>query len=201
VIQTFLFDMGNVLVYFSHERMCEQMGALCGKSSAEIRELLFDSGLQADFERGRLSEEEFHRRMEKALDQPIPFQDLRTAGSDIFWLNDPMPGILDQLKVQGYRLVLLSNTSVSHYEWVWEQFEVLQKFDDTVASYQVGAIKPEPGIFEAALEKIGCDPSECFYTDDIVQYVEIGRSYGLQAEVFTDAETLRKHLGKLGVAL
>ncbi|MCH7689346.1 MAG: HAD family phosphatase, partial [Planctomycetes bacterium] len=51
------------------------------------------------------------------------------------------------------------------------------------------------------LETIDCDPAECFYTDDIAHYVETARSYGLQAEVFTDAERLQKHLGQLGVAL
>ncbi len=29
-IKTFLFDMGNVLVKFCHERMCRQIGELCG---------------------------------------------------------------------------------------------------------------------------------------------------------------------------
>jgi HAD superfamily hydrolase (TIGR01509 family) len=201
VIRTFLFDMGNVLVHFSHERMCAQMGALCEKSAAEIQEVLFDTGLQADFERGRFSEVDLHRRFEQAVGTTVDFEALKRAGADIFQLNSPMPGLLDTLKEQGYRLVLLSNTSITHFEWVWDQFEVLQKFDDHVASCRVGAIKPEAAIFEAALEKIDCDPAECFYTDDIALYVETARNFGLQAEVFTDEETLRKHLGQLGVAL
>ena len=201
MIRTFLFDMGNVLVHFSHERMCAQMGALCEKSAEEIRDVLFESDLQADFERGRFSEQELHRRFEESVGTAVGFEALKRAGSDIFQLNSPMPALLDSLKTQGYRLVLLSNTSITHFEWVWDQFEVLQKFDDHVASYRVGAIKPEAAIFEAALETIECDPAECFYTDDITHYVETARSHGLQAEVFTDVETLREHFGQLGVAL
>ena len=49
MIRTFLFDMGNVLVHFSHEKMCAQMGALCEKSAEEVRDVLFESGMQADF--------------------------------------------------------------------------------------------------------------------------------------------------------
>ena len=163
--------------------------------------MLFESGLQADVARGRFSEEELHRRFEQAVGTTVDFEALKRAGSDIFQLNSPMPGLLDSLKEQGYRLVLLSNTSITHFEWVWDQFEVLQKFDDYVASYRVGAIKPEAAIFEAALDKIDCDPAECFYSDDIALYVETARSFGLQAEVFTDANTLRKYNGKLGVKL
>lgn len=199
MIRTFLFDMGNVLVHFSHEKMCAQMGALCDKSAAEVRELLFDTGLQADFERGRHSEQELHRLFEEAVGQEVDFEALKVAGSDIFQLNEPMPGILDALKEQGYRLVLLSNTSVSHFDWVWENFNVLQKFDDHVTSYGAGAVKPESPIFEAALGKIECEPSECFYTDDIAEYIQTARAYGLQAEVFTDAEALVGQLSQRSI--
>ena len=50
MLRTIMFDLGNVLLYFSHERMFEQMGALCGKPAEETRELMLDSLL--DFEIG-----------------------------------------------------------------------------------------------------------------------------------------------------
>lgn len=198
-IRVCLFDMGNVLLYFSHEQMCRQIGELCGRTEGEIRRLLFDSGMEIRFERGEWSEAEFHRRFQEAADVEIDLADFRRAGSDIFQLNRPMPDVLDALKQRGVRLVLLSNVSVSHYEWIREQYDVLDRFDDLVLSFEAGAVKPEPAIFEAALKKIGCRPAECFYTDDIPEYVEIGRRYGLQAETFVGAEELRHHLESRGV--
>ena len=200
-IRTFLFDMGNVLVHFSHERMCAQMGALCGRSGLEICALLFDTGLQGEFERGHVSEPEFHRRLEKAVGRPLEFEGLRQAGSDIFQLNSSIVGVLDALRGRGHRLVLLSNTSISHYEFVRERFDLLDRFDDFVLSFRVGALKPDAAIFAAALEAIHCDPAECFYTDDIPAYVEAGRRFGLRAEVFTDTIALLGQLRDLGIAL
>ena len=55
MIQTFLFDMGNVLVSFCHDRMCRQMGELCGHSGPEIRKQLIDTGLQWELERGEVT--------------------------------------------------------------------------------------------------------------------------------------------------
>jgi putative hydrolase of the HAD superfamily len=201
VIRTFLFDMGNVLVHFSHERMCAQIGALCDKPASEIRSLLFDTGLQHDFERGWISEAELHRRLEEAAGRSIDFNRLRRAGSDIFHLNATIVPLLDALRARGRRLVLLSNTSISHYEFVRDEFEVLDRFDDLVLSFRVGAIKPEAAIFHAALDAIHCDPVECFYTDDIAAYVAAGRSFGLQAEVFTDTATLVDQLRARGISL
>lgn len=201
MIQTFLFDMGNVLVRFSHERMCAQIGGLCGKTSAEIRELLFESGLQWDFERGVLSEAEFHRRFEQLVDQDLDIDQLVYAGSNIFDLNDDLVPVIDSLRSQGYRLVLLSNTSISHFEFVARHYSVLDRFDDFVLSYQVGALKPHAAIFDAALKAIRCEPERCFYTDDIADYVAAGRKRGLQAEVFTTTSALIEQLAARGIEL
>ena len=191
--------MGNVLVHFCHDRMCRQIGALCGQTGPDIRKLLFDSELQWKFERGRLSEREFHAELSRLVAAELALEALVEAGSDIFQLNEPIVPILESLKSQGKRLVLLSNTSVSHFEFVKRRFDVLQHFDDYVLSYEVGALKPEPAIFEAALRKIECAPQECFYTDDIAAYIAAAREHGLEAEVFTTAEALRGHLATRGV--
>ena len=201
MIRTCLFDMGNVLVFFSHDRMCDQLGQLCDRSTEEVRQLLLDSGVQWNYERGRLSPAQFHEWFQETAGRKIPFDDLTRAASDIFWLNEPIVPVLDQLKAQGRRLVLLSNTCITHFEWVRDHYDVLQRFDACVTSCGAGAIKPEPAIYEAALRKIGCDPSECFYTDDIPKYVTAGRQHGLMAEVFTDVPALLGHLSKHGVAV
>ena len=199
MIRTCLFDMGNVLVHFCHDRMCRQIGALCGQTGPDIRKLLFDSELQWKFERGRLSEREFHAELSRLVAAELVFEALVEAGSDIFQLNEPIVPILETLKAKGKRLVLLSNTSVSHFEFVRRRFDVLRHFDDYVLSYEVGALKPEREIFEAALRKIECAPEECFYTDDIAAYIAAAREHGLEAEVFTTAEALREHLATRGV--
>lgn len=201
MIRTFLFDMGNVLVRFSHERMCEQMGVLCDRTGRDVATLLLDSGLQWDFERGRCDEAGFHRRFEQAVECRIPVADLRHAASDIFEANDEVRTIVRALKERDYRLVLLSNTSIAHYEFIRERWDLLDPFDELVLSYQVGAIKPEPAMFDAALRAIDCRPDEAFYTDDIPAYVEAGRQRGLDAEVFTTAAALREQLAARGIIL
>jgi len=201
MIRTCLFDMGNVLVFFSHDRMCEQLGRLCNRSTEEIRILLLESGVQWDYERGRLSPTQFHEWFQDATDRTFSFDELHRAGSDIFWLNEPIVPVLDQLKAQGMRLVLLSNTCLTHFEWIRDHYDVLQRFDACVTSCGAGAIKPEPAIYEAALSQIDCEPGECFYTDDIPKYVAAGRQHGLLAEVFTDVPTLLGHLSQQGVAV
>jgi glucose-1-phosphatase len=199
MIHTFLFDMGNVLVHFCHERMCRQLADVCGTDTAEMRAYLFDEGVLAEFECGRLSESQLHRRLEQRYGRTLGLDDLISAGSDIFTLNESIVPLLDSLKSGGYRLVLLSNTSISHLQWVQRQWSVLEPFDHLVTSYQAGATKPDRAIYEAALQAAQCEPGECFYTDDIPAYIEAARRLGIDAEVYTDTPTLRQHLIQRGI--
>ncbi|AMV17783.1 HAD family hydrolase [Planctomyces sp. SH-PL14] len=200
-IKTFLFDMGNVLVKFCHERMCRQIGELCGHEGPEVKRRLLDSGVQWDFERGKVTEAVFMGQMEEILGVKMDREQLYAAGSDIFHVNEEMMPVLESLKRQGFRLVLFSNVGESHFRWIGERFDFLRFFDDTVLSYKEGGIKPEPHMYEAALGRIHCEPGEVFYTDDIADYVVKGRTYGFQAEVFTTADSLRAQLAPRGVSV
>jgi glucose-1-phosphatase len=199
-IRTLLLDLGNVLVYFSHERMCAQIAAVFSVPEARVRELLLGTTLQTRFERGEISESFFGRELEQAIGRHVGRSALENAVADIFTLNDPMVPLLDRWKRAGYRLVLLSNTCVSHYRWIRERFDLLDRFDACVLSFEVGSVKPEDAIFHQALEAIQCSPTECFYTDDIAAYVDKGRSLRLQAEIFTDVPALAQHLEARGVS-
>jgi HAD superfamily hydrolase (TIGR01549 family) len=198
-VRTLLIDLGNVLLFFSHERMCMQIAQACHASLADLRQILIQGQLQRRFEQGKVSEEGFRQVLEAKLGRTLDAEALRRAGSDIFSLNEPMVPLLDRWKRDGYRLVLLSNTCVTHYEWVLEHFDLLNRFDECVLSYRVGAVKPDEAIFRAALESIQCLPEECFYTDDIEEYVARGRLFGLRAEVFRDVPTLTRQLETLDV--
>ena len=201
MIRTVLFDLGNVLLYFSHERMFAQMGALCEHTGEAVRELLLTSGTYVDLECGRLSRPEFHRRFQQLTGHAMDRRKLMRAVSDIFTPNESILPVLDELKASGHRLVLLSNTNAAHVAFIQERFDVLTRFDECVLSYEVGAMKPDPPMFEAALRAIQCEPMECFYTDDVGEYVERARGYGLQAEVFIDTRTLLAHLQACNVRL
>ena len=199
MIKTCVFDLGNVLVNFSHEKMCRQIGALCGKTGSEIQEILFGSGLQHRFECGKVCKEEFVSELEGLVKTQFDLDELILAGSDIFDLNREMFALLEELSQTNMRLVLLSNTSIGHYEFVGRKFNLFRYFHAEVLSFKVGAVKPDDEIYRDALAKIDCDPQECFFTDDIPEYVTAAQKHGIRAEVFVDAKTCRQSLVRYGV--
>ena len=201
-LKTCLIDLGNVLLFFSHPRMISQLAEVAGKSPNEVRGLLFEQGLGWEFEKGRITQIEFHERFEAFAGRPLEQHAVVHAAANIFEPNLPMLGMLKELKRVGLRLVLLSNTNISHLEFIQHNYPAfLAPFDHKIVSFEVGEMKPHPLIFQAALAQIDCEPDECLYTDDIEEYVRAGRTHGLHAEVFTTAENYHEHLQRRGVPL
>jgi glucose-1-phosphatase len=199
MLQTVLFDMGNVLVHFSHDQMCQQIGHVVGADGAVVRQRLLDSGLFWKFERGEWAPADLIEQVERLFSCRVDAEALRIAVSDIFTLNEPLLSVIDSLKQQGYRLVLLSNTSVWHYEWIRDRFAVLQQMDALVMSFEVRAMKPEPAIYEAAIAAAGCPADQIAYTDDIPRYIEAAQQMGIRAAVFRDVPGFVAFLDRLGV--
>ena len=55
-------------------------------------------------------------------------------------------------------------------------------FDESFYSWELGTKKPEPTYFELALERIGAEPAQVLFVDDMEVNVEAARGVGLNAE-------------------
>jgi len=200
-IRTCLFDLGNVLVYFSHDRMIDNVARLTAIPESGVQEILLDSGLQWRLERGELTENEFHSEFADRSGIDVDPDQLRHALADIFELNAPMIPLLEELRSLGIRLVLLSNTTVTHIEFIRSRWPVLDLFDAVTTSWQVGILKPDPRIYESALAQANCAPADCFFTDDIEDYVNQAVLMGIQAHVYQNTTTTRATLRALGIGV
>jgi len=176
------------------------MGELCGATGHQIREWLWDSGLQARFERGEIDAGAVREELERRAGCEIDEEALMQAASDIFTLNQPLLPVLDRLRQAGYRLVVLSNTCPPHVEWITRHFDVLQRFDERVFSYEVGVMKPDAAIYREAVAVAGCAAEECFFVDDLAENVEAARAEGLLGTEFIGVEPLQAALVRVGVS-
>jgi putative hydrolase of the HAD superfamily len=92
-----------------------------------------------------------------------------------------VPGALRELRALGLRLVVVSNWDVSLHERLAET-GLAPLVDGAVASAEVGAAKPDPAIFVAALELAGVRPEEALHVGDSpVEDGEGARAAGMRA--------------------
>jgi putative hydrolase of the HAD superfamily len=198
-VETIFFDLGNVLIHYSEERLHRQLSKAFQVEDKELRGHIFKQEQRLSYERGELTTQEFCEDLLQRANKKIPQEDIIHALTNIFWQNHSIAPIVTALKKKGFRLVLLSNISEIHHNYIERNFDVLDWFDDFIMSYKVGSVKPDNGIFQAALSIANCSAEHCFYTDDIPEFIEAARKHNIDAEQYTSTPSLESHLSKRGV--
>jgi glucose-1-phosphatase len=193
-----LFDLGKVLVHFDFSRFYAAMEASCRYPVAEMRRRLGPTRLVERLETGRIAPRDFVRQVCAALELDMDYERFCDLWSCIF-TEALVPESLLQDLASRYRLVLVSNTNSIHFEMLRRTYPLLRHFHALVLSHEVGAAKPDRRIFEAAIEQAGCPPGECFYTDDIPEFVDAARRMGIDAVRFESAEQIEGELRKRGI--
>ena len=201
MIRAVLFDLGNVLLFFSHERMYAQMGALLDLPPAEVHALLARDRFQWRYEAGEVSTDEVMARLAALSRRPFTRDAMLEACSDIFTPNAAMLPVLRGLKSRGYRLVIVSNTNEAHMEWARPRYELFRYFDALIFSYDVRAMKPDRRFYAAAQKAAGCAPAACLFTDDLAENVAGAQAFGFDGVVFTGAEAFTAALAERGIQL
>jgi glucose-1-phosphatase len=196
--RTVIFDLGRVLVNFDFERGFRALEPLCPYSATEIRQRLAATRLVEDFETGLVEPHEFVAQLAGILGFDIAYDRFCAIWSSIFAETLVPESLLERLAAR-YRLLLLSNTNAIHFRMIREQYPLLRHFHGYILSYEVKAMKPRREIFERAIERAGCRAQECFYTDDIAEYVEAARRLGIDAVQFLSAAQLEAELRARGI--
>jgi glucose-1-phosphatase len=195
-----LLDLGNVIVGLDMDRFYRAAALVCPFNVDQIPGRIRAAGLYEPYERGEMLSEEFHRRFVEALQMNgVTFAEFGGLWGDMFL---PAPLLSSEL-LRGlsarYRLVLLSNTNDLHFRWIREHYPLLEHFHDYVLSYQVGVMKPSAEIYREAIRRARCLPEECFFTDDVEENIEGARRVGIDAQLFSGEEQLKKELAQRGL--
>src|SRR5579863_7859519 len=105
MMKTLFFDLGNVLLFFDHRRMEDQVAKLCQLDHKWVETTL--RSLWDAYEKGRIDT----RAVLKELGADVPLEEFMQAVGDIFVLpNHPVIDLALKLKSRGHPLYLLSNT-------------------------------------------------------------------------------------------
>ena len=160
-----------------------------GKAMARAEEANGEHPL-AELECGRISEDEFRRRLEANLDKSFDLERLRTLYFDHLEPNGPMIELMRDLRGRGLRTALLTN-NVREWEPLWRSKlpEVDEIFEVVVDSAFVGMRKPDRRIYELTLERMGgLSAEECVFVDDLEPNCETARELGMHAVRFESTE-------------
>lgn len=194
MIKTLIFDLGNVLIRFDHNRIAARLESFTESSRQKILAKVVSAELTHNYNLGNITTLEFLDAVKKDLNSNICPADLSKAWNSTFDIEPILSDRLLKRLSDRYRLLALSDTNELHFEFMKSTFRILENFDEFILSYEIGTTKPSIQIFERAVEKAGCSPGECFFIDDIETNVEGARSVGINSVQFLSPSGLENDL-------
>ncbi|MDD3345256.1 MAG: HAD family phosphatase [Candidatus Omnitrophica bacterium] len=200
-IKVVLFDLGNVLVNFDISPALRRFSGFNGKSPEWILKTLLDSGLPVSFEKGLISPEDFHRNLCSLLELRIGYESFVCIWNEIFFFglqNRAVFHIASLLK-KNYRLAVLSNTNILHYNHIKENFPVFGIFDELFLSFEIGDTKPSREVYLKTVRALDVLPENIFYTDDRKEFIKSSSLLGIKSFVFEGADKLLEDLSGLNI--
>ncbi len=197
-IKTIIFDLGNVLVNFDAQKAVKRFALGCGTRVSKAWWHFFSSPHEKAYTRGEITCQDFYAAAKKALKLSIDFDAFRDYWNDMFWENEGMDDLLNELKKK-YPLYLISNTNRMHFEYIKKNYPILRHFVKMFASHEVGALKPHPMIYQKVIEQIPFEAAECVFIDDKAAFIRGARKAGMKGIVFKTKAQLVEDLAKLGV--
>jgi epoxide hydrolase-like predicted phosphatase len=180
-----LVDFGGVLtssVWDSFSDFCRDKGLAEDSMRRLFRE---DPAALADLrelETGRIEEHEFEGRFAErlGLEDATDLIDSMFRGMKP---SEPMVAAVRAARDSGIRTGLVSNSwSTSHYD----RALLAELFDAVVISAEVGLHKPQPEIYLLASKRVGVEPEQCVFVDDLRENCAAAEAVGMTAILHRD---------------
>jgi len=176
----FLYDIGRVLLDFHFESSLARL-LPAGESHSRLEKLL---ARKDDFEAGKIETDVYTRWALDILGSEATQQEFHNHWQEIFTPNEPMWQCVRKLAADGHRLILFSNTNAIHCPWVFQRYPEFSLFHEAVLSFEVGAIKPQPQIYQHAIDVHGLDPASTLYIDDMSENIATGQRFGFRCHQY-----------------
>ena len=189
MINTVVFDIGMVLVYFRWRELYAELG-FEGEKFERIAEATVHNPWWNEFDKGGISVEEIVDKY--AMTAP----EYRADIAKIYDYADQFVTLYDyaipwirELKNRGYKVYILSNWSEPAYEANKDtHLRFLKEVDGAIISYKEGIIKPNREIYQLLCERFCINPLEAVFLDDNISNVKAAKEFGLHAILFENYE-------------
>ena len=198
MIRNVVFDVGGVLVRLRYEALIRYLGE-AGIDMSDLHGWLARVDL-VGHERGEVSGAEVLGRIAAMATRPLDHAELEHRWLDVFERADGMFELATGL-MQHHGVFLLSNVGDLHWGRLEARYGLERLVHGAMASFRVGAVKPDAAIYREAERRFGLEPATTVFIDDLEANLRGAEACGWQAIHHRDADVTRAALAGLGVRL
>lgn len=197
MINTIIFDIGNVLAAFCWQKFYKQFNF----SDEVYQKLANATVLNKDwneFDKSALTEEEIlNLFIENA---PSIETEIREVYKDFNGTIEVFDYTLDWIKHfknKGFKVLILSNFSSKQYRECADKLYFLKEVDGAVLSFKEKLIKPDDAIYQLIINRYDLVPNQCIFIDDREENISAAIKNRINGIVFKSFEQANTDINKL----
>ncbi|ENC7789975.1 glucose-1-phosphatase [Yersinia enterocolitica] len=188
----YIFDLGNVIVDIDFKRVLGVWSKLSSVPLATLSERFTMGEVFQQHERGEISDEDFARQLSDEMGLSLSFEQFAEGWQAVFVaLRPEVISIMQKLRAEGHRVVVLSNTNRLHCNY-WPQHypEVAAAADHMYLSQDLGMRKPEARIYQHVLSAENIPVEQAVFFDDVEANIVAARIEGITGIHVTDRKVI-----------
>ena len=197
-IRAVIFDFGDVLVRMEDWSLHRKWETHLGLSEGELIDVVFMSDMAVRGALGQVTARDIWQHMASRFN--LDAEQIRLLEQD-FWskqfLDTELVAFLRSLRPR-YKTAILSNAWSDAREVFTHIYALADAVDEIIISAEEGMKKPDPRIFQLSAQRLGVQPHETIFVDDLAPNVEAARALGMRGIQFkTTAQVIadvRRHL-------
>ncbi|AJJ19230.1 MULTISPECIES: glucose-1-phosphatase [Yersinia] len=188
----YIFDLGNVIVDIDFKRVLGVWSKLSSVPLATLSERFTMGEVFQQHERGEVSDEEFAHQLSDEMGLSLSFEQFAEGWQAVFVaLRPEVITIMQKLREEGHRVVVLSNTNRLHCNhWPQHYPEVAAAADHMYLSQDLGMRKPEARIYQHVLNAENIPADQAVFFDDVEANIVAARIVGITAIHVTDRKVI-----------
>ncbi len=186
-IRAVYFDLGGVLVRTEDRTPRTQLAQSVGLGYRGLEAVVFGSETASQASVGAISEEAHWQSVLQSLHLPESEKERvyeTFFGGDV--IDRPLLDFVNALRPR-LKTGLISNAWDGLRAWACSE-GIDNAFDSLTISAEVGFAKPDPQIYEYALQALGVRPEETIFFDDMPANIQGANALGMHGFVFHGSE-------------
>jgi epoxide hydrolase-like predicted phosphatase len=196
-IKAVIWDLGGVLLQMGDETPRVALSQQYNLPLEEIYWAVFDSPSAKQAGIGQITIHEHWQNVASHLNIPVEKMD---EFQREFWSADAIDAqLIDYIRAlrPRYKTGMLSNAWDNLRAIIDNEWRISDAFEDIIISADVGLAKPDPRIYQLAIERLGVLPHEAVFIDDVLKNIQAARQVGLHAFQFNTREQAIQELEQI----